>query len=132
MQCLFYEKEFDQTCFYRSVYHGGSPSHKSAAKKHFSRQWPTIEGVEVWRPTFGVDKERPAELENVGGVTGQPSVLPAAGLAWRRGRSLKARWAAEHGGKDGLELAEDDGGNLKVALQTLHSQAEVLAQIGHV
>lgn len=55
-------------------------------------------------------------------------VLPAAWLPWR----LPSLRVLEHVHEDGLELEEDDGGDLEVALQPLHSQPEVLREVGHV
>lgn len=63
----------------------------------------------------------------IGGCACAP-VLAAAGLPGRLGplRLL------EELPKDGLELAEDDGGDLEVALQSLCPQPEVLWQARHV
>ena len=55
-------------------------------------------------------------------------VFPAARLPWR----LTTLRILKHVHEDGLELAEDDSGNLKVALQPLHAQPEVLREVGHV
>lgn len=55
-------------------------------------------------------------------------VFPAAWLA----RRLASLGVLKHVHEDGLELAEDHGGHLKVALQPLHAQPEVLREVGHV
>ena len=55
-------------------------------------------------------------------------VFPAAWLA----RRLGSLWVLKHVHEDGLKLAEDHRGNLKVALQLLHAQPEVLREVGHV
>lgn len=55
-------------------------------------------------------------------------MLPAARLT-RRLASLRIH---KHVPEDGLELTEDHRGDLKVSLQPLHPQPEVLRQVGHV
>lgn len=55
-------------------------------------------------------------------------VFSAAGLA----RWLPSLRVLEHVHENGLELAKYHRGNLKVALQPLDTQPEVLRQIGHV
>lgn len=55
-------------------------------------------------------------------------MFPAARLPWR----LSSLRVLEHVHEDGLELAEDDGGDLEVALQAVHTLPEVLRQVGHV
>lgn len=55
-------------------------------------------------------------------------VLPAAWLPWRVG-SLRI---LKHVHEDGFKLAENHRGDLKVAFQALHSEPEVLRELGHV
>lgn len=55
-------------------------------------------------------------------------VLPAARLP----RRLPPLRVLKHVHENGLKLAEDDGGDLEVALQPVHPQPEVLRQVRHV
>lgn len=55
-------------------------------------------------------------------------VFPAAWLPWR----FPSLRVLKHVHEDGFKLAENHRGNLKVALQPLHPQPEVLREVGHV
>lgn len=55
-------------------------------------------------------------------------VFPAARLPWR----FPSLRVLKHVHEDGLKLAENHSGNLKVALQSLHALPEVLREVGHV
>ncbi len=55
-------------------------------------------------------------------------VLPAAWLP----RQFPTLRVLKHVHEDGLKLAENHSGNLKVALQSLHAQPEVLREVRHV
>lgn len=55
-------------------------------------------------------------------------VFPAAWLPWR----LPSLRVLKHVHEDGLKLAENHSADLKVALQSLHAQPEVLREVGHV
>ena len=55
-------------------------------------------------------------------------VFPAARLPWR----FPSLRILKHVHEDGLKLAENHSGNLKVALQSLHALPEVLREVGHV
>lgn len=55
-------------------------------------------------------------------------VFPAAWLPWR----LPSLRVLKHVHEDGLKLAENHSADLKVALKSLHTQPEVLREVGHV